>query len=306
MNSVIFSILLNLLTNKRLTREMLAEKYEVSTRTISRYIDVLIESGVPILSVPGVGGGYTLPDDYKLERGFLTEAEIKRIGEALDKTAKDYDDKMSSIIMEKLNALDEKKENVRISPSEYLVIDDGPWSSHNLYRNKLDVMKKAIRDGKTVQIKYTDRHEAFSSRLVDPYYLVLKEYVWYVYAFCHSRQDFRLFKLSRINHIFTTNEKFERRSDSNVIEKLNERFDASETVNLLIEFSCTVLPQIEEWLGADSVFEYGLDYRASATVAGGNELLAKILSFGSSVKVLSPQSLKDDVIAECKRVVKNI
>ena len=306
MNSVIFSILLNLLANKRLTREMLAEKYEVSTRTISRYIDVLVESGVPILSIPGVGGGYTLPDDYKLERGFLSEAEIKRLNETLEKTAKDYDDKLNGIITEKLNALDEKKDNIHISSTGYLIIDDGPWSSHSLYKSKLDVLKKAIQNGNTVQIKYTDRHEAFTNRLIDPYYLVLKEYVWYIYAYCHVRKDFRLFKLSRINHIYTTNEKFERRKDSNVIEKLNERFDVSETVNLLIEFSCTVLPQIEEWLGSDAVFEYGLDYRASATVAGGNELLAKILSFGSSVKVLSPQSLKDDVIAECNRVIKNI
>lgn len=306
MNSVVFSILMNLLSSNRLTREMLAEKYEVSTRTISRYIDVLIESGVPIISVPGVGGGYTLPDDYKLDRGFLTEIEIKRLNETLEKTANDYDDKVNRIIIEKLNALDEKKDSIHISPTEYLIIDDGPWSSHRIYRSKLDVIKKAIHEGKTIQIKYTDRHEAFSSRLIDPHYLILKEYVWYVYAYCHTRQDFRLFKLSRINHIFITNEKFERRSDSNVIEKLNERFDASETVNLVIEFSCTVLPQIEEWLGTDAVFEYGLDYRASATVSGGNELLAKILSFGSSVKVLSPQSLKDDVVAECKRVVNNV
>ena len=306
MNSVVFSILLNLLTSKRLTREMLAEKYEVSTRTISRYIDVLIESGVPILSVPGVGGGYTLPDDYTLERGYLTEAEIKRLSETLEKTASSYDDKINHALIEKLNALDEKKSNVHISPTEYLIIDEGPWSVHRKYKSKLDVIKKAIDGSKAIQIKYTDRHEAFSHRIVDPYYLVLKEYVWYIYGYCHTRQDFRLFKLSRINQIVITNEKFERRSDSNVIEKLNERFDTGETINLLIEFSCTVLPQIEEWLGEDAIFEYGLDYRASATVTGGNELLAKILSFGSSVKVLSPQSLKDDVIAECSRVVKNV
>ncbi|MCL2822245.1 MAG: WYL domain-containing protein, partial [Firmicutes bacterium] len=143
-----------------------------------------------------------------------------------------------------------------------------------------------------------------SERLYDPYSLVLKEGAWYLFGWCHLRKDFRLLKLSRVRSLTISTKLFVKRP-TNVYEKLNEAFEENDFVTMVIEFSSTVLSEIEEWLGLDSIIDSGTMYRAEATVYGGNVLIGKLLSFGSSVKVLEPKALREELLIECKRIFLN-
>jgi len=97
---VLLQIYNDLLHKSKITRVALSEKYELSTRTISRYIDILASSGVPILSHTGVDGGYALPQDYKIERHSFNQAEWNRIIDALKKTATEFGDDINFNILE--------------------------------------------------------------------------------------------------------------------------------------------------------------------------------------------------------------
>ena len=99
---VIVGILTDLLIKRKVSRAALAEKYELCERTVTRYIDVLAGGGVPIESRKGLGGGYVLSDDYKLDRFLFTEPERARIAAVLRDTADAYGDGLNQAILDKL------------------------------------------------------------------------------------------------------------------------------------------------------------------------------------------------------------
>ncbi len=297
---IIFGILLTLLSHKKVSKRFLAEKYEISERTIIRYVDALAIAGVPIYSTPGRGGGYELAGEYQFDKTFFTDGELSRIKGLLKKE----DDKFNLAIIDKIEHLEKRKEGERyLIGNDSLIIDGGSWNNPSAYRAKMETLQKAIDNKLSVKLVYVDRYETRTHRLFDPYYRVLKDGVWYAFGWCHSRQDFRLFKLARIMSIMETTTPFERR-EHNVYEHLDAGFDNSDWVDVEFEFSSTILADVEEWLGHDAIFERGYKYVAHATVPGGKSLLSKLLGFGSSITLLSPQDLCDDIKKECERVLK--
>lgn len=68
-------ILLSLLNKKRITAKEIAERFEISTRTVYRDMDTLSLAGIPIYSERGDKGGFYIPSDYKIDRNFFTEEE---------------------------------------------------------------------------------------------------------------------------------------------------------------------------------------------------------------------------------------
>ena len=215
------------------------------------------------------------------------------------------DDAIKSSVLDKLQHLSMRKNDDKyLLKNDTLVIDAASWTNPTAFRNKIALINEAIEKGASLDIKYTDRYEISSVRRFDPYSLALKEGVWYAYGWCHIRQDFRLFRLARMASIIMTDKVFEKR-DGNVYDKLSGIFDDVATVDLEIEFSSTVLGEIEEWLGTDAISERDLQYVANATVYSGNILIKKLLSFGSSVKVLKPAAVKEELLVECKRILRN-
>jgi len=99
---VIIQIFTDLLIKRKVTRKYLSEKYELSPRTITRYVDVLSQAGIPILSNSGIGGGYKLPADYMLEKHTLSNKELMRIKYSLQKTSAEFADDLNAGILEKL------------------------------------------------------------------------------------------------------------------------------------------------------------------------------------------------------------
>ena len=303
-SAIMFGILLTILNNRKAKREYLAEKFEISTKSVARYVDELCVAGVPIISVRGVNGGYMIADDFKLERSFFTQDELHRILTCLNATSTSFPDQNRDII-EKLKHIGIVKENEKyLLKTDTLIIDVGTWTKPHSYRGKMEALNKAIDGDLTVNMEYTDNKEYFSVRDFDPYCLVLKEGVWYTYGYCHLRNDFRLFRLARIKNLTITENKFIRK-ESDVHEKLNGTFDDLDLVDIEFEFFSTALSEVEEWLGPDAITERGAKYIAKASLYGGNLLINKLLSFGSSIKILKPKELKEELQIECSRVLKN-
>lgn len=301
-----FGILMNILNSPRpVSRKVLADKFEISERTVSRYVDAMSsDCDIPLVTSYGNGGGYSLADSYKLEQSFFTTAEYARILACLHAVKKDFNDDVMMTLEEKFHNLSANVNDEKyLLKNDKLVIDSSAWQNPVQYRSAITVLNKAIDEKITLWMRYVDKHDSRSERLFDAYSLVLKEGVWYVYGFCHARQDFRLFKLSRIKDLTITKNRFEVREGSNVYEKLNEEFINRQKVDISIAFDGEALAAVEEWLGVDSVTNRDGCYYASGYVYSEDLLLQKLLTFGSHVRVLSPEYVAEELQVECRRLL---
>lgn len=301
--SVMFNMLMTLLEKRRVTRQFFAEKYEMSIRTVSRYMDCLAAAGIPVFATRGPKGGYYVPDEYVFDSTFFSVEELSRLITCV-KSIDGFNDNLNPMILDKLEHLSANKSDKRfLLSTDTLIIDAGSWHNPGLYRKKIDVINRAIQNNVSLSLVYTDRHEAQTQRLFDPYFIVLKEGIWYTYGWCHIREDLRLFKLARIHSILATEKPFERR-DSDVYEKLKGNFDDCPLIDIELEFSSTITGDIEEWLGAEAIFERDTKLIAGATLYSGRQLINKLLSFGSSIKVLHPSFLREELLVECRRILR--
>lgn len=301
-------ILLTLLNADRpVPRKELAKKFEISERSVSRYVDAMsADCDIPITASYGNGGGYQLADNYKLEQTFFTNDEYERLLSCISAFKKDFDDGIMKSLEEKLNHLSANAREARkyLLRNDRLVIDSSAWLNPTKYRGTIGVINKAIEKSRTLFMIYVDKHDSRSERLFDPYSLVLKEGVWYVYGWCHSRKDFRLFKLSRIKELSYTDSVFELKEGSDVYAKLSEEFIHRSKVSVTLSFDSEALPAIEEWLGVDGITrDENNGYIASGYVYSEDLLIKKLLALGSHVKVLSPDYVAEELQIEMRRAL---
>lgn len=303
-NDVIFAILLNLLTKRTISREEIAERYELSKRTVTRYLGVLADSGVPIVSKPGKGGGVMLADDFVIDKTFFTEAEFKRLDEVLNNASSHYDDKLIKKITDKLSAVKSAKTDDGFVIRREDLLLDGGYSVPAAIKSQIAVLSRAIAEQRSVDLKYTDAHRFSTYRTVDPYTIVFKDASWYLYGYCRLRHDFRLFKIARVRDLRMTSKKFARLA-SNAYEKIEEEFYDEIFIDLEIEFSPSALSSVAEWLGEECISDRGTFFRAVTSLPSNNRLLEKLLSFGSSIKVIKPAALAAELKAEAERVIRS-
>lgn len=304
MIDVCFGILMDLLKTRKVTARYLSDKYEISIRSVYRYIDVLSGSGVPVFTERGRGGGVTIADNYRLPATLLTKDEQSDVLSALSlykgaNPARDVDairDKLLSV-----NTSDDAKS--LIMSGDKLILE-GVIGDEKLYRAKIEPLSKAVDDQKKVTVVYHDRGGEITTRTIHPHAFVLKDFIWYVYAFCELRQSFRMFKISRIEKLKVTDEPFDRKSRDE-FTPWNLSPETSQSIIILLYVKEEARYGVEEWLGVECVKPQknkSFPYVASSQVAFDDTLIPKILSYGSAIKVLEPQSLVKDIVASAHNI----
>ena len=301
---IMLRILFELMSKKCVKASYLADKYEVSVRSIHRYISCLELAGIPIYTLRGNNGGFAIVDTYKFSSTFMTVSEFEQTINALsaitesvpNKDLENVINKLKSVIRNEYFRLDIKSGN--------LIIDAGPWGDAVGYKSKLSVVQKCIEQTNKLSIKYHDRNGEITNRIIHPHVVVFKQGLWYVYAFCEYRNDFRFFKIGRIEHASILNEKFKRQDFNHSELPLNFWQNTPTTKDVVFEIKKTCLSDVEEWLGIENVKERDGKYFAEAKLPYDNGLVSKILSFGDGIKVLSPNELLLEVKNKAKEVIK--
>ncbi|MFL0166573.1 helix-turn-helix transcriptional regulator [Candidatus Clostridium helianthi] len=209
--------ILNVLANTdRTTIQELAERFEVSKRTIFRDLDTLNKSGVPIVSYSGIGGGVSVIEGYKIKSNILSKNDIKNDFTALnglmsiDESA-DLTNLIAKLIPEETSMV--------FSESDY-VIDLSSWFQDSITQEKVSILHKAILNKNCIYLEYISK-SSHSSRIIQPHKLVFKQSYWYLYAFCEDKQEFRLFKINRIVDLKIMDESF----NCKAVEKIDFRKD---------------------------------------------------------------------------------
>lgn len=294
-------ILMQLLSKKKITAKEIAERYEISVRSVYRYIEELTICGVPIDVARGRYGGLTIADTFRLPNGYFTHEEYAAAINALDAMASQVHDENVVTAREKL-ASRQKNERTGTSVSGNIIVDGGTWGDTKKFSDKMYVVEKAVNEAKSIMIDYISREGEHSRRVIDPHVLIFKQNVWYVYAFCHTKQSFRTFKIGRIKQASFTGSTFKKREiDRNEIP-LDFYYSTDKLISVTLEIEKASLADAEEWLGIDNIEPRGKSFIADVTLPDDSQLIGTILSYGGAIKVLSPLSLKQRVVAAAQKI----
>lgn len=284
-NNRLFKILYYVLEKGKVTANELAEKHEVSIRTIYRDIDVLSSAGIPIYATQGKGGGIEIADDFVLKKSFLSKNEQEQILIALkglELTNKEYENEL----LTKLTALFKTKN------TNWIEVDFTNWQRSKSYDELFKDIKSAIINKNIVSFTYFSSNKKETSREVKPIRLLFKGWDWYVYAFCLSRNDFRYFKLSRIKEFEILSNTFEDDFDNIVLKK---EMEYEETVFVKVKFDRKMAFRVYDEVS--SAIEEDEDGNLYATVELPNDynLYNYIFSYGDAAEVLEPKEIRDKI-----------
>ncbi len=217
----ITSILIQLQSKKIITAKEMADRFEVSNRTIYRDISTLRNAGVPIGEEEGKG--YYIVEGYRLPPVTFTQEEANAliaVGKILKYHAEESLLKNYDSVLFKIKSIlrNENKEK-----SEYLESRIGfhePWAPKSQY---LSVIQKAIVEHLKVKIIYVSKKEEQTQRTIHPYALYFNGAVWNTIGFCNLRNELREFRLDRIIELESTPLYFEPDNSFKIEKYLEER-----------------------------------------------------------------------------------
>lgn len=282
-------ILSILLQKEKVTAPYLAEKFEVSRRTINRDIDALCMAGIPLVTESGPNGGVSIMEGYKIDRTLLSTSDMQAILAGLRSLDSVSGTNRYAQLMEKLSV----GASSLLPGDAHILIDLSSWYKASL-APKIELLHQAILSGQKVSFTYfAPRGE--SRRTIEPYDLIFQWAGWYLWGWCESREDFRLFKLLRMTDL-QMGERFEKRpvplpdlSTERVFPQLYQvraRIQPEYKWRLVEEYGpeCfTVEPE------GTLLFSFG--FADKTTIVGW------IASFGEGAELLEPEEFRKDVLA---------
>lgn len=196
------SIIMILLDKKRIGAQELADKFEVSPRTIYRDIDTINMAGIPVRSTSGVGGGFEIMQKYKIDRKVFSTADLSAILMGLSSLSNMIrgDELVNALAKVKSFIPADRANDIELKANQ-IYIDLSPWMGNRNIQAYLEIIKTALQESKLLSFEYADRYGNKTARTAEPHQLVLKSSHWYWQGYCHKRNDFRLFKLSRTSNL---------------------------------------------------------------------------------------------------------
>ena len=281
-------ILSMLLQTESVTAPYLSEIFEVSRRTINRDIEDLCKAGIPIVTRQGINGGISIIDDYKIDKTILTHGEMQDILAGLRSLDSVNGTNRYGQLMEKLS----------IGSSDFLVgnqsvlIDLSSWYKDSL-APKIEMIRMAIEQHRELEFfYYAPKGEA--QRIIEPYYLIFRWSSWYVWGWCKSRDDYRLFKLNRMDKVHLSENFFLERTAPLPNLRDERIFPGGIKVKALFEADCKW--RLVEEFGPDCFREQEdgtLLFQADYT--NKENLLTWLLTFRDKVELLEPKAIREEL-----------
>lgn len=272
----LIGILSVLLQEEKITAPELADKFEVSRRTINRDIEDLCKAGIPITTTQGSGGGIRIMDGYRMNRTLLTSKDMQ-------------------MILAGLRSLDS------VSGRDSILIDLSSWYKETL-APKIELIQNAVEERNLLTFQYY-APKGNGKRSIEPYYLVYKWSSWYVWGWCTGKKDYRLFKLNRMDALLKEDTTFMPRevpmpnlSDEKIFPggiKVKALFTRDSQWRLVEEFGIHCFIENE-----DGTLLFTADYTEK------ENLLSWLLTFGDKVKVLEPAWVQEELIRIAKNIIK--
>ncbi len=296
------AIIMYLSGKEKVKAQELAEKMEVSVRTIYRDIEAISCAGIPITTFQGANGGLGIVEGYKIDKSVLSNEEILSILTGLKGLHSINKDQKTKLLIEKLSKVAENSDYM--PAGNEIAIDLSSWNKNDRLYLRINEIKKAIRLKNIIRFTYY-AYGNLTDRRVEPCVIIFKESNWYLYGYCLLRNDFRLFKLRRISQLETTEEKFVMRDYSVESIDLDGELDRDSGSEIVLLFEKSMRYVVDDIFGIDNykVMEDG-KLKVRFNMGIGDWLNGFVLGFGGNVEVLEPLTFKESIIAMAEDVLK--
>lgn len=291
----VFEILYILLNREKISSKELAEKFEVSVRTIYRDIEVISGAGIPICMTQGRNGGISLLENFTLDKQVLTENEKNDMLIAIQ-SLNSFNKESVKSIFSKLSSL--FGENQR----DYIKIDYSGWE--NTIEKQFELSKEAILLNKRLSFNYISTKGEKTYREVEPYVLWFKSKAWYLKCFCLEKNEIRLFRLSRITNIRILDENINLTKLDEVVLIEEKKQVQPEKIKIKLK-----IDSFQEYRVKDDFLEQDISYDneknliVTLNVPENEWLYGYILSYGSFATVIEPEYIVENIK---KRLQKNL
>ncbi len=294
----LIGILSVLLQEEKTTAPELAERFEVSKRTINRDVEALCKAGIPIQTSQGIGGGISIMDGYRMDRTILTSKDMQMILAGLRSLDSVSGSRYYGQLMEKIKA----GSSEFVSGRDSFLIDLSSWYRESL-APKIEVIQSTIESRHILKFTYYNQ-TGESIREVEPYYIVFKWSSWYLWGWCLKRKDFRLFKLNRMDKVTMLDKEFACRSVPTPDLSTEKIFPGGIKVKAL--FSKDVKWRLVEEFGPTCYTEEP-DGRLlfSADYTDMENLVTWILTFGDKAELLEPKEARERIRSTVEAMRKN-
>ena len=284
--SRLFEIIYILLDKKMVTAKELAEHFEVSVRTIYRDIDILSTARIPIYASQGKGGGISLLQDYVLDKSVLSEKEQNEILFGLQSLSI-VGNEETERLLSKLSSLFNKNQ------TNWIEDELSPWGSNKSQRCEFTILKNAILNQQIIEFEYFNTVGEKNNRKIEPLKLLFKVNAWYLQGFCLFRNAYRTFKISRMTNVKASKDYFNERAKQ-YEESQKENSQNWIAVRLNISSNCAY--RVYDDFGENEITKnQDGSFDVVTTLPESNWLIGYLLSFGSDMRVLEPERIRDRV-----------
>lgn len=291
----LFEILYYLMENKQTTAKQLADKFEVSTRTIYRDLDKLLVAGIPIITKQGVDGGVSLDENFVFDKSLLDESQQEQILLALSS--------LSSLHVSEYQELLKHMQTIFQKESEeWLDVDFSSWHQDQEMNEKFSQLKDAILKHLRITFHYINAQGQKSHRDVFPIKLFYKNNAWYLYGYEVKKADYRTYKLTRIQQLVIKDEQFDR---SAFYKEPHLTYEENQTkIDVVLKFQKYLGSFVYDQFSDQDIQEKEDGYWIHTSMPYHPWFLSFLLSFGSGVEIIEPHSLRKEMLHEIQTLLK--
>lgn len=177
----LISIIMTLLDKERIGAQELANMFEVSLRTIYRDIETINISGIPVRSIPGVGGGFEIMSNYKIDKNVFSTTDLSVILTGLSGLSEmmQGDELANALAKIKSFIPTDRAKDIELKTGQ-IHIDLNSWMGNKNIQSNLEIVKLALQKYRLFSFTYSERYGNKTERTIEPYQLILKGNHWYV------------------------------------------------------------------------------------------------------------------------------
>lgn len=296
-----FAILIRLLHKKIIPAEELALEFNVSKRTIYRDMDSLSFAGIPVVSLPGKNGGFTLMENYQISHFTFTETEKLSLLAGLKMQEELLQVPHLGDLIQKVALLTTEKA-ADSSPISLASATQHRPEIDAFVKERLEQILRALTEEKELMIDYISGTAETSKRKIQPLEIRFINGSWYLDAYCYLREGERQFKLTRIMELeevsgvdrFQPKSRETNRQEETAKEQAIFIFDGNQLgklVDFYVEEELTELP----------------DGRIQVTtlISPSQNYIPFLLTFGKHLQIIQPEWLREQRQVEIKAMLES-
>ncbi len=292
------AILIHLQTKRIVKAEEIADRFEISLRTVYRDVKALMEAGVPIGSE--AGKGYFIVDGYHLPPVMFTQDEAsamllagKLVDKMTDKSVRSAYESAIAKVKAVLN--DSEKDHLENLQSHIEVFLRGKYELKNTEEfpdHFMTEIQRAVAKKEVLRIEYVSNQEEQTDREVEPIGLFYYSMSWHLIGWCRLRNGYRDFRSDRIKNLVNTKIHFEGRNLLTLQEYFDSIFQSNQSlIKAVVVFDKSALHG-RPLYGTMTQTDLGDKLRVEYMMDNLNYMGRWLLAFGSNVRVEEPQELK--------------